>query len=1371
MEEIYTRHLKALNYSLIIKLFGILVFISLQVEATDKEPFEYLNIENGLSNNSVTTIFQDHYGFMWFGTYDGLNRYDGYNFKVFKNQWGNERSLINNHIICIAEDRENRVWVGTEKGIVYYNYSDSKIYPVYYQPQQKKHQQKIVSRINSIVTDANGDLYIASEENGLLICKHGSNVCKQVVGLNNTTAYNIQKLLTDKQGRVWVFINNVGLCQYNKRLDRMVTINHELPGVNCLTIDAVGNFIWVGSESGLYKYNITKNKMVNLNTAGFKLTNKNIMSLYLDKQGKLWIATDGGGVNIIDQASGKTDYMLPGEQKGSLSSGSVYDIYEDRDSRKWIATLRGGLNIIDYKNHQFKSIAHDPQNKNSLVNNFTRAFCEDAEKNIWIGTSGGGLSFWNTKLNTYTNYAHNDADPNSLSSNLVTGILCDYKNNIWITTFNGGLNLFNKLNHKFKHYVCYNTYNNTEDHNTWRLFQDSKHNLWVSATRGGALYLYNSTKDKFEMFDHRLMSINCFWEDRAGTIWAGTNSELVRIDVKNKHHKITLINSAIQAIKEDTRGNFWVGTDGGGLLLFDRKSGKYKRYTEADGLTDNAVINILEDNSGYLWLSTYHGISKLNPRLKTFKNYYASDGLQSNQFNYNAALKLHSGEFLFGGIKGFNRFNPDSVKPHVSTPNVFLTGFRVNNVPIEQDSTYNGKGAINLQSITIPYDKAVISIDFVAVEYSFPDKISYAYYLEGWDHVWNNSGKIKVANYSRLNEGSYTLRIKATNSDGVWSNHERVIYITVLPPWYRTWWAWFIYVSITIAFIYYYLLYRSKQTKLKHEVEIAYIRADKEKELNEKKLSFFTNISHEFRTPLTLIINPVKDMLNSSKNTAVDSDLNIVYRNARRLLSLVDQLLLFRKTESENDSLKIVNLNFSHLCYEVYLCFTHQAKIRNITYLFDCVNDDIELYGDREKIEIALFNLISNALKFTPDNGTVTCKIKEVADQIYIAITDTGCGIPGDVGDRLFEKFYKAQNKTAVKTGFGIGLYLVKNFVDSHNGQISYQSTVNGTTFLITLNKGKAHFGNNLIFEDITNGSIYLEELIEELPVKLTQDEGEAILLDMMISDQQSMLIIDDNTEIREYIKRIFKTHYKLYEADNCDEGFEMIKELLPDVVISDIVMPGINGIELCKLVKDNSALNHIPVLLLTAELTPDIKLQATEAGAYDCMSKPFEKELLIARVSAILKNRSNLQTYFYNEITLKSNNLKISEEYKDFLNRCIAVIENHLHNPDFNIKILAAKVGMSHSNLYKKVKLISGQSVNSFIRYIRIRKSAELFINTNCNVNEAAYRVGLNDIKYFREQFHKLFGMNPSEFIKKHRVAFHKHYLLDNHINQVKDS
>ena len=1301
---------------------------------------------------------------MWFGTYDGLNRYDGEKFKVYRNILGDAASLIYNHISAITEVN-NKIIIGTQKGLVYYNYADSKFYPIYYRSANGK-VQKIVSNINTIITDKKGNTYIGSDRYGLLLYNDKNQQCKQILLSGTSPDYDAGAFTLDEHNNLWLFVKGTGLCRYDAAAQKILPVFNQIKYASCLLKDQNNN-VWIGTDGGgLYIYNLTSGKVNRFNDVYGKLNSDNIVSLKIVKNGDLWIATNGGGVNIVNLKTRKLTYLVPGEEKGSLRSGAVSYIYEDNESRKWIATLRGGVNIIDGEELPFKLYTHDPFNSNSVINNFIISFCEDEYNNLWIGTDGGGLSYWDVKKNIYTSYVHKPGNPSSLSSNFVVSIIKDHTNRLWVATFSGGIDAFDKNTRSFKHYTCYNNAVNKEEKNLWKLFEDSHHNLWAGNTRGGALYLYNTQQDKFELFDKTLVNIHTLFEDHEGTLWAGDYYRLIKIDPKLKQHTFYTVDYAIRAIAEDAAHNIWLGTEGGGLLLFNKTSKTFKRYTQADGLPSNSLLNVLIDNKGMMWASTYNGLTRFDPKTRIFKNYNASDGLQSDQFNYNAALKLKNGDLVFGGINGFNIFNPDSVRMNVHEPQLRITGLKINNQSVEGSSEYtDGKPVVSVTQITLPYYEATIDIDYTALEYSFPDKINYAYYLDGWDHTWNNVGNLKSAYYTRLNEGTYTLRIKATNTGGVWNPNQQVIQITVLPPWFRTWWAYCFYIGLTVALVYYYLLYRSKQLKLQHEIEIAYIKADKEKELNERKLAFFTNISHEFRTPLTLIINPIKDMINNAKNNN-DDDLNIVHRNARRLLSLVDQLLLFRKTESENDNLKIVKLNFAHLCHEVYLCFIHQAKIKNLVYTFNCEHENIELYADREKIEIAFFNLVSNAIKFTPDGGLVNMTITDDDKNVYVSITDTGSGIPAEVGDRLFEKFYKAQNKSEVKTGFGIGLYLVKTFIDSHFGSISYHSEVlKGTTFNITLKKEKAHFGNSLIFEDISSGSVYLDELIEELPEKKLTEQSDIISLDMMISDQQSMLIVDDNTEIREYIKRIFKNKYKLYEAPNAEEAFEIIKTFLPDIVISDIVMQGMSGLQLCKQVKEDQSLNHIPVILLTAELTPEVRLQGVEAGAYDCISKPFEKDLLIARVSAILKNRSNLQNYFYNEITLQSNNLKISEEYKDFLNRCIAVVENHLNDADFNIKVLASELGMSHSNLYKKLKSISGQSLNGFVRFIRLRKAAELLINTNCNVNEAAYRVGLNDIKYFREQFHKLFGMNPSEFIKKHRVAFHKNFLLDDQI------
>lgn len=1326
----------------------------------EKRIVDNISVDHGLSNNSVISIFQDHFGFMWFSTYDGLNRYDGYNFKIFRNKWGDENSIPSNHVGGATEDHSNRIWVGTDKGLIYYDYSDSKIHPVYYRQFNSQKIQKVVSRINSVLVAANGDILIATEESGLLVCRNGQSICEQQKTWYNAVNYNASRLAEDKKNNLYLFIADVGLCLYNVHKAQFTLLNKELKkGVNGLNYDAANNQIYLSTEVGIYKYSISNNTLSKF--SDYKLSNNNVMQVFINDPQEIWVATDGGGINIINTASRKISYLLPGDSNESLSSGTVYTIYKDRQSRKWIATLRGGINIIDQRNHLFNTIKHNPQNKNSLVHNSARSFCEEKSGNIWIGTTGGGVSYWNPATNRYTNFKHDEANPHSISSDFVMSIVCDHRNNIWMASFNGGIDLYNRKNNSFKHYKCYNTATRWEEKNAWKLFEDSYHRLWASNTRGGALFLFNPVKNRFDLYDANLVDVNTFYEDSKKALWVGTNKALVKIDYASKKHTYFITGGSVYSIYEDSNKNFWVGTDGAGLLLFNRGSKSFIRYTTANGLPSNSVINMLEDNAGNIWCSTFNGLSKLNPRLKQFKNYFTSDGLQSNQFNHNAALKLRSGELIFGGIKGFNRFNPDQIKPIVSVPPIFLTALRINNIPIEEDQFYKGKKSItDLGKIQLPYDKSSVSIDFVALEYSFPYKISYAYYMEGWDRGWNNAGKIKTANYSRLSEGNYILHIKSTNTDGIWSNNQKVIYITILPPWYRSWWAYCLYAGSGILAFWLYFLYRSKQTRLEHEVEIAYIKNEKDQELNEKKLTFFTNISHEFRTPLALIINPVKDML---KTNTGDPDLNIVYRNARRLLSLVDQLMLFRKTESENDILKVVKLNFASLAYDVFQCFLNQAKIKNISYNFVCNQEELPVYADREKVEIALFNLISNALKFTPEHGFVRFEVKETESYIEVFIEDSGCGLEPGLEDKLYEKFYRAQRKENLKMGFGIGLYLVKNFADSHHGSVTYESEIGrGTVFKLAIRKGRAHFEGVMIFEDVNNGSVYLEELMENLPQKADAAHTFATAHNDFISDLPSILIIDDNDEIRQYLKQIFKTVYKTYEAPDGETGLAVIKEVLPDVVICDVVMRGMSGIELCTIVKNNPVLNHIPIVLLTANLTPEFKLLGTEAGIADYISKPFEKDFLIARLNSILKNRNDLQEYFYNEITLKSNNLKISEESKEFLDKCIFLVEKNIKDNTFNKTNLAIELGMSNSNLYKKVKALSGQSVNSFIRFIRLRKSARLLIDTEYNVNEVAYNVGINDVRYFREQFFKLFGSNPSDFIKKYRSSFGKKFHVD---------
>jgi signal transduction histidine kinase/ligand-binding sensor domain-containing protein/DNA-binding response OmpR family regulator len=1391
--------------ALIYVLFQLVLII--RIVAANNSVISHIGIEQGLSNNSVRCIYQDHNGFMWFGTYDGLNRYDGYEFKVFRNSFSDTTSLPHNYIYTINEDHDNNLWIGTGQGIGILNKLTSKFLPAYYIPYQTKRKEKISVNVLALTRDDKGNMFIGTNGWGLLIQNEKDDAAIQfpcIKGGVKSTTYNVESVVIDKNKQVWLFVMELGLCRYDYSTRSIQVVSNSVKFANTLAVDDAEN-IWIGAANGLYRYSISTNSIVKVYKEQVgQLSSDNIACLSFDKQHNLWIGTEGGGVDILNPGNERIEYLLPGENKYTLNSESVFAIYHDKDERKWMGTLKGGINKIDPIKNQFQTISHDPLNSNSLIYNFASCFLDDKGKRLWIGTDGGGLSIWNRVENTFTNYRHDANNPSSLSNNSVTSIIPDYSDNIWISTFGGGINKFHRSSNSFEHYKCINEVTGEENSKVVILYQDVDRNLWATTFINGKLYRLNRQANKFEVFNQDFADLISMAEDRSHGLWAGNSHQLIKIDKENKRHLIYEIGKPVRAIYEDNQSRLWIGTEGGGLVLFDREQGKIiARYSDEEGLCNNSVLNILQDNRGSLWLSTFNGLSQFNPHDKSFKNYYQDDGLQSNQFLYHSALRLQTGELACGGIKGFNIFYPDSVQLHYTSAPILLTGLRINNTPVTTDGKYISKlNGDKIEKLEVPFNEAVISFDFAALEYSAPRKISYAYFLEGWDKGWTYSGKIRTANYTHLREGNYTLRIKCTNADGSSNLNEYTLKITILPPWYRSWWAYTFYILLVAGAIYAYIQYKARQSRMEYEIQLAKVNAEKEraelkqertereraeaeylrekaehetervinereKEINEKRLSFFTNISHEFRTPLTLIINPIKDLLQKDerKYSNGNDELKIVYRNARRMLSLVDQLLLFRKAEVGADKLKITKIDLAKLCREVFLAFVQQAKALHIDYRFECLSEDLQIYADREKMEIVLYNLISNALKYTRKGECVVLTLKETSDSVHVEVADSGHGIPKEIGDKLFEKFYQVQEKDIPKkSGFGIGLYLVKHFIERLKGKIWYVSEPHkGTTFFIELKKGKEHFSKEVLFEEASDEAVFLEELVADADIDVATDAKEVKKeLEPLISENQSILIIDDDHQIREYIAQVFEERFTVYQSDSAEEGLYYAQKYMPDIIISDVNMQGMSGIDLCKVIKNTSALSHIPVILLTGSSSSQTKLEGVEGGADDYITKPFEKELLVARVASILKSRTTLQKYFYNEVTLQKNPLKISEEYKNFLERCISVVEHHLDDDQFTIKIFASEIGMSHSNLYKRVKAISGQSVNAFIRFIRLRKAAEILINTNSNINETALQVGFNDAKYFREQFSKLFGMKPSEYVKKYRKVFGKSFNLN---------
>lgn len=1331
-----------------IATFIFSLFPVLLLHATDY-PVKYLGIEQGLSNNAITCIYQDYRGFMWVATYDGLNRFDGYNFKVFRNTLEDNNSLSNNNVTNVAGDGKHNIWVGGLDGVNVLDPVTSRFtIPRYKSPYNGK-LLTIQREIQTIKAIDQSCILIGSRRHGLFA--FNSSTAPGVQVLLHTSSgtkdnYQVYAIEYDrKRNKVWVSIKQEGLFLYDVQKKRLELVDNTQKMAYCLKTDPQGN-LWIGNDNGLFLYDVSSHRISENIMPG----RNNVVSLCLDKQQVLWIGSDGAGVWRL----------LPGATQplpfDAVNSNVAYSIYEDVDGRKWIGTLRGGLNVVDSRALPFKKISCEVAGKSNGIDNFILSFCEDNKKNVWIGTDGAGLRYWDRNRNIITAYRHDPANKSSISSNFITNLVKDTQGDIWISAWFGGINRLRKNSNTFERYVLFNTRTSTEEHNAWLVYEDAQKNIWAGTTNDGSLYKLNRAQNRFELFDPGISNLQSITEDKAGNLWGGSYTSLIKIDRIHRRHKVYPIGYPVRSIHEDRNGTLWLGTQGAGLLLFDRDNGTFRRYTMANGLPSNTILRILEDSKGDLWLSTYNGLARFNPATVTSRNFTQSDGLQSNQFSFNAALALSTGEFLFGGIKGFNIFHPDSVADVKKAPAVFLTGLRIDNKPLEEDDSYiTGRSMETIQEIVLPYDKAVLSLDFIGLDYTGPDKIKYAYYLDGWDKDWNYVNNIRTANYSRLQEGKYIFKVKTTSTDGTWANSIELLRITVLPPWYRSWWAYCLCAISLLSVIYAYIWYTRRQERYKYEIKLAHLENEKDKELTERKISFFTNISHELRTPLSLIINPLKDRVGQSD----DMELTVAYRNARRLLSLVDQLLLFRKADSGEDVLKISQVNVIELCRGVYQCFIQQARARKICYQFIAPVELPLLYIDEEKIEIALFNLLSNAFKFTKDGGNILLEVTENELEAMIIVKDDGCGIEEAARDRIFEKFGQAGAYSIQKAGFGIGLYLVKYFVDSHKGRVSYESKLHaGTSFTISLQKGNTHLPAAAILREAGTQHELLEELAVEtgpqLPV-ISTSFATGKTVEEVVTDKRSILLVDDSREILDYLQYIFAGQYVLYMAEDGRQGLELAAEYLPDLIISDVNMGGLDGVEMCRIIKQTEKLGHIPVILLTAATDEKLRLRGVEGGADDYITKPFDNDLLLARVTTILRNRNHLQRYFLDSITLKESTVKVPAEYQEFLRRCIQVVEENLDADDFNIKKFARAMGMSHSGLYNKIKTISGQSPNAFIRSIRLRRAAVLMLSEDMNVSQSATYVGIGDIRYFREQFVKLFGITPSEYIKKYRHSF----------------
>lgn len=1336
------------------------------------------SIKEGLSFGVVNSIVQDRDGMMWLATGDGLNRFDGTTFQTFRANAQDSTALLGNYVKAVFRDRDGVVWASSRYGLNEFvpDRQSFRRYKPFAQPTEGQND------VTDISQASDGGLWLALNGGGLGSFDKRTRRFRlynrnNVAGLSTNS---ILEVFEDSKGLLWLGTRDGGIevlrrSGQHQWLGTGLAKNLIKTRVHAIREDRNGN-IWVASGNGLFYFKRSENRFYTLSLPTFHHSNI-YLSLLEDGKGRILVGVQDGGIYSYDlkkhsgriPASGDFEQVRSNDDRG-VTQRSVQALYLDRDGNTWAGTYGEGVYVISSmpeKFRKFEQIVSDSRGE-SLMRYY--GMCTDKAGNLWIGTDGDGIYKMTSEGKVIKHYAP-DGRPGSLMDGAVIAAYRDKQDRLWFGTYSKGLFLYDPATDGFKRFAHNPADPQSLGRNDVRvIFQDSRKTMWVG-TNGGGLGRLDEQTGRFKNYIPSNSSINAndvraITEDQNGVLWIGTyGGGLNSLDVKtetfrawfNEQEKLPFLsNRIIFSLYADARNRLLIGSEGNGLLVFDQKQKSAVLYNDRKGLANNVINAIQPEDADKVWISTNKGLSRINLANGRIENYDRSQGLQDGQFNPGSALYHAQGRFMcFGGTEGWNLFRPDQIKPSQYKPKVMITGHRIFGAEQGEPGQTNAQSAG--ETLVLDADQPVFSIQYTALNYAYPERSNFAYMLEGIDKEWNFVGQERTAVFRYLPAGDYVFKVRASNHDNVWFQDYASVHIHIRPPWYRTWWAYLAYLLSGALLIYLYQRYKLNQQKLQYEIQLAHLETRKEKEVNERKLSFFTNVSHEFRTPLTLIINPVRELL-ASQGYAENSSLNIIYRNAKRLLSLVDQLLLFRKADLHTDSVKAVNLDLGELAQEVFNYFVHQAEQKHIRY--ELVNDLItsEIVADREQLEIALFNLVSNAMKFTPGHGTVTVSLCEEGEEVFVKVADTGPGIPADAGDSIFQVFnqYK-DHRFPAKTGFGIGLYLAKTFVDNHYGSLSYISEKDaGTVFTIRL--WKKHEKLAAVQADVPDGDTrLLSELASDaLPLDAVQHPGREVSEELG-TENRLMLIVDDDAEIRAYLRKLFVTTYEVLEASSGEEGMELVRTHQPDIVITDIMMSGMTGIDLCNRIKSEPAMNHIPVVLLTASSSQETRLRGIEGGADDYICKPFDKELLVARVAAILRSRNDIRKYFYNEITLQTNDLKISPEYREFLRTCISVVETHLSDPDFSVKVLAAEIGMSHSTLYNRIKSISGQSMSSFIRFIRLRKAAQLLITTDITIGEAAFQVGVNDIKYFREQFQKLFGMKPSEYVKKYRKSFHE--------------
>ncbi len=1443
-----------------IKGIILIALISVLADSADAQKreyrFHYYTADEGLSQNYIDCILKDSRGYMWFGTRNGLNRFDGYSFTVFEADHGKESTISNNLVQALCEDMYGNIWVGTSEGLNTYVFEEDRF--VSYPRDSAGNLPVLSLSINAIISDHDGTLWIGTD-NGMLKAsledtkgRIGSSQFFHAAQVPGSLSGNrVNCILQDRYSRIWVGTDR-GLNLYDWESGSFMAYRSNPANPVTLSSDEVfaifldrNENLWVGTNTGLNSFD-TENELFeryyHLPNQENSVAHNVIYSITEDLNGNVLVGTLGGLSIYNAEENNFFNYTYDINASNGINNDFINSILADDEGNVWIGTERGGINRYNIFQNEFEYYVHLPGSDQSLSRNTVNSILED-ERSLWVGTAGGGLNRIDKWTGRYTHYRYQPGNPEALSSDFVTSILRDGRGDLWIGTWGNGLNLLKRRDEnrgKFVHFenLDGDPNNNPSDYVSC-IIEDPAGNLWIGGRGGVVMHRPGSQAFEYLSGDNsglQISLVGCLRFDLEGNLWVGTEEGLYKLSAKEpgglspsnctikrflKGSNGSISGNYVISIYIDNSGTAWFGTYGNGLnkLVIDSLTGRERfiSYTRNEGLVNDIVYGILEDEDGNLWLSTDNGLSKFDPVSEEFKNYSQSDGLLNNQFYWSACYKNQNGRLYFGGMKGLLAFHPENIINREFRHHLSITDFKIYNQPVVIGGEYYDRIVLDrpisrTDMINLSYKVKEFSFEFSALDYDQTDKIRYAYFLEGFDEEWNYVGpERRFVSYTNLKGGDYTLKINAALIEGNWSSDPLSIQVHIIPPfWERFWFVASVILVLILSVVGYNryrtialqqrrkvleLLVRERTQQIegqKEQLEMQNLeiieQRDRLMDLNKKvqqanqnQMRFFTHMSHEFRTPLTLIISPLEEIIQEMDGKGPTlNKLLLVKRNAKRLLHLINQLMEVRRIKTGNVEIKAMEIDLVSFLENISQPFSSLAQQRHIEYEFKADRKSILTYIDREKLEIIFYNLVSNAIKYTPEHGSIRIEIalsgpesclhgsednvaivKQKAEPyekyVSIRVIDSGIGIESEQLKEVFKRFYKTPvGSPNYSLGTGIGLYLTRELIRVHRGWLFVRSTPGkGSEFTFLMPFGKEYLAENEIIGKVERPSLarrenlnasiladYFESRKERKP--MISPSGRLVAVKPLV------LLVDDDMELCEFIAEYLSRDFEVMIAEDGEEGLDKARQYLPDLILSDNMMPKMDGYELCNCLKSDLQTSHIPFVLISARSEEEDLIEGLEAGADDYITKPFELKVLEAKIKTLIENRQKLRTLFSSSLISDIRKVTTNSVDNKFLKQSVEIVEKNMIDSEFGVQFLAEQLNISRSLLHKKLTAIVGQSTNDFIVSIRLKHSAKLILEGNKKISEIAYQVGFNDPKYFTRCFKKHFGKTPSDYMQE---------------------